>query len=55
MPYSEHSSFSELRAFVDWFRPVDTIPSVNSDCGGPKAKALVRLLRGSSSANSRQC
>lgn len=46
VPYSEHSSFSELRAFCEWFKPSTIIPSVNSDGGGPKALALVRLLRG---------
>ncbi|KFM26805.1 DNA cross-link repair 1A protein [Auxenochlorella protothecoides] len=40
----EHSSFSELREFVTWFAPLRIVPSVNSDCHGPKAKALVDLL-----------
>uniref|UniRef100_A0A1D1ZYG4 SAM domain-containing protein n=1 Tax=Auxenochlorella protothecoides TaxID=3075 RepID=A0A1D1ZYG4_AUXPR len=44
VPYSEHSSFSELREFVTWFAPLRIVPSVNSDCHGPKAKALVDLL-----------
>jgi DNA cross-link repair 1A protein len=46
VPYSEHSSFSELRAFVHWFNPGRIVPSVNGDDDGPKAQKLVQLLRG---------
>lgn len=46
VPYSEHSSFTELRAFVGWLNPVRIIPHVNTDNGGPKATHMVKLLRG---------
>ncbi|KDD73889.1 hypothetical protein H632_c1756p1, partial [Helicosporidium sp. ATCC 50920] len=46
VPYSEHSSFSELRAFVQWLDPLTITPAVNADVGGPKSAKLVRLLRG---------
>lgn len=45
VPYSEHSSFTELKAFVGWFAPINIVPHVNADCNGPKAAALVNLLR----------
>lgn len=45
VPYSEHSSFSELKEFVQWLRPRSIIPSVNSDGGGPKMQKMVNLLR----------
>ncbi|KAK2078104.1 hypothetical protein QBZ16_003972 [Prototheca wickerhamii] len=44
VPYSEHSSFSELREFVRWFQPLRIVPSVNSDSHGPKERSLVDLL-----------
>jgi len=43
VPYSEHSSFAELRAAVAWLRPAAVCPSVNND-EGPKAAAMVQAL-----------
>ncbi len=43
MPYSEHSSFEELRQAVAWLRPRRLVPSVGND-GGPRAAEMVRLL-----------
>jgi len=45
VPYSEHSSFSELKEFVKWLRPTSITPSVNNDGGGPKMQKMVSLLR----------
>ncbi|GAB4823565.1 hypothetical protein N2152v2_010611 [Parachlorella kessleri] len=47
VPYSEHSSFTELREFVGWLKPVRILPHVNTDDGGPKAN---RMGRGISNA-----
>ena len=33
MPYSEHSSCSELQQFVQWLQPTCIIPSVGNDEG----------------------
>lgn len=46
VPYSEHSSFSELVDFISWLRPRSIVPSVNNDLGGPKSEHMIRLLRG---------
>lgn len=43
MPYSEHSSYDELRRFVAWLRPSVIIPSVGND-RGPKAARMLQLL-----------
>lgn len=46
VPYSEHSSFTELAEFVKWLQPRSILPHVNNDGGGPKAQRMVALLRG---------
>jgi len=43
LPYSEHSSFTELRAFMRWLKPRAILPHVGND-RGPKAARMVRLL-----------
>lgn len=44
VPYSEHSSFEELRDMVATLQPTRIIPSVGND-RGPKAAHMVQLLR----------
>ena len=43
VPYSEHSSFDELRAFLRWLRPLHVVPSVGGDTP-EAAEAIVRRL-----------
>lgn len=43
IPYSEHSSFEELRSAVRWLQPAAICPSVNNSSDAAAA-ALVRLL-----------
>eukprot|EP00026_Physarum_polycephalum_P004600 Phypoly_transcript_04622.p1 GENE.Phypoly_transcript_04622~~Phypoly_transcript_04622.p1 ORF type:complete len:231 (+),score=29.35 Phypoly_transcript_04622:1391-2083(+) len=43
VPYSEHSSFTELREFVDFLKPRKIIPTVNNS-NGNKVKEMVALL-----------
>ncbi|CAH9145921.1 unnamed protein product [Cuscuta epithymum] len=46
VPYSEHSSFSELRKFVKFVAPSNIIPSVNNH-GLESTRKMVSLLSGS--------
>ncbi|GIL56638.1 hypothetical protein Vafri_11972, partial [Volvox africanus] len=47
VPYSEHSSFGELRSFVSWLQPGRIVPSVNADGpAGPKTRRMLQLLQG---------
>lgn len=45
VPYSEHSSFTEMKEFVDWLNPDKIVPHVGND-GGDKLEAMLKLLRG---------
>lgn len=43
VPYSEHSSFSELKEFVQWAKPARILPTVNAR-SADDAKRLCQLL-----------
>ena len=43
VPYSEHSSFEELREFVKFLKPRAVLPHVGNDRGA-KARRMVELL-----------
>lgn len=46
VPYSEHSSFAELRAFAAWLQPVAVVPTVNRGASGDNVPRMLRLLAG---------
>ena len=43
VPYSEHSSFTEMKAFVDWLQPAKIVPTVGND-RGQKTQRMISLL-----------
>jgi hypothetical protein len=46
VPYSEHSSFTELCEFVRWLRPVAVVPTVNQGVAGKNVPAMLYSLAG---------
>ena len=44
VPYSEHSSFAELREFVRWLQPVAVVPTVNRGDNGQNVASMLRAL-----------
>eukprot|EP00698_Gefionella_okellyi_P001425 TRINITY_DN11384_c0_g1_i1.p1 TRINITY_DN11384_c0_g1~~TRINITY_DN11384_c0_g1_i1.p1 ORF type:complete len:656 (-),score=142.60 TRINITY_DN11384_c0_g1_i1:19-1947(-) len=45
VPYSEHSSFSELKEFMDWMKPGFIIPTVNTSAAAVKRQLSVLLAK----------
>jgi hypothetical protein len=46
VPYSEHSTFRELTAFLNWLQPAAVIPTVNTRASNVQ-KQLLLLRNGS--------
>ena len=44
-PYSEHSSFEELRACVNWLRPKEIVPTVNCSTKAKVAAQIALLVQ----------
>jgi DNA cross-link repair 1A protein len=44
IPYSEHSSFTELRRFVQFLKPAEVIPTVNVE-RSTKRTAMMKYFR----------
>jgi DNA cross-link repair 1A protein len=44
IPYSEHSSFTELKRFVQFLKPAEVIPTVNVKCP-TKQNAMTKYFR----------
>lgn len=44
VPYSEHSSFAELKQFVQWLNPVEILPHVNAGTQQKRTR-MIQLLQ----------